>query len=106
MAPRVLEAERGSAPLRLALEDSWLNERVQRRWQHFVLSLGEAATERLLEQASSARLAGVRTMSHAPGLATAGWALARGGRVAAVPRARCTALPRADTAAPVVRAFC
>ncbi|MFN8892288.1 MAG: hypothetical protein ACK5Y8_00790, partial [Betaproteobacteria bacterium] len=42
MAPRVLAAPADGPGLRDALEDAWLHERVQRRWQHFVLSLGEA----------------------------------------------------------------
>lgn len=57
MAPRVLEAARDAAALRLALEDAWLQERVQRRWQHFMLSLGEAAAQRLLDAATAAAMA-------------------------------------------------
>lgn len=75
IAPRVLEAGSDTARLRHALEDAWLNERVQRRWQHFVLSLGEAGTQALLERAAEAGLAGVRTLNHAPEQATEGWAL-------------------------------
>ncbi len=75
MAPRVLEAGNDPAALRQALEDAWLNERVQRRWQHFALQLGEAATEALLKKATEAGLAGVRTLHHAPEQATDGWAL-------------------------------
>jgi hypothetical protein len=84
VAPRVLEAgakaDADSASLRQALEDAWLNERVQRRWQHLVLSLGEAATADLLERAASAGLAGMRTLTHAPEQATEGWGLQEGGR--------------------------
>ena len=75
MAPRVLEAGKDPAALRQALEDAWLNERVQRRWQHFALQLGEAGTEALLHKATEASLAGVRTLNHAPEQATDGWAL-------------------------------
>jgi len=57
MAPRVLEAGQEAAALRLALEDAWLHERVLRRWQHFMLSLGEAAAQRLLDSATAAGLA-------------------------------------------------
>jgi len=81
MAPRVLEAGRDAPAVRLALEDAWLLERVQRRWQHFVLSLGETATEGLLESAASAGLAGVRTMCHGPEQAVQGWVLPGAGRV-------------------------
>ncbi len=80
LAPRVLEAGSEPGDIRRALEDAWLHERVQRRWQHFVLSLGEAATEALLERASAEGLAGVRTLNHAPGQATEGWAPRQGGR--------------------------
>jgi hypothetical protein len=82
MAPRVLDAAQDVASLRQALEDAWLHERVQRRWQHLVLSLGEAATEALLERAAAAGLAGVRTLTHAREQATEGWGLPQGGRVA------------------------
>lgn len=81
MAPRVLEAGHEPASLRRALEDAWLHERVQRRWQHLVLSLGEAATADLLERAAAAGLAGVRTMTHAPAQVTKGKGLPDGGRV-------------------------
>ena len=75
LAPRVLEAGTEALALRRALEDAWLNERVQRRWQHFVLSLGETGTEALLERAAAAGLAGVRLINHAPQQATDGWGL-------------------------------
>ena len=81
MAPRVLEAGPGRADLRRALEDAWLGERVQRRWQHLVLSLGEAGTESLLDQVVESALAqcgGVRVLSHAPEQATEGWSLRAG----------------------------
>jgi hypothetical protein len=77
MAPRVLEAGKDPADLRQVLEDAWLNERVQRRWQHFALQLGEAGTEALLHKATEAGLAGVRTVNHAPEQATDGWALSQ-----------------------------
>jgi hypothetical protein len=52
LAPRVMEADANAGPdaARAALEDAWLHERVQRRWQHFVLSLGEAGVEALVER--------------------------------------------------------
>ena len=80
LAPRVLEAGTDTAPLRRALEDAWLHERVQRRWQHFVLTMGEAATAALLERATADGLAAVRTVNHPLEQATDGWALAEGGR--------------------------
>ena len=78
MAPRVLDAAPDAAGLRRALEDAWLNERVQRRWQHLVLSLGESDTESLLERAAAAGLAGVRMLLHVPAQATEGWGLPQG----------------------------
>jgi hypothetical protein len=75
LAPRLLEAGSDPAAQRRALEDAWLRERVQRRWQHFLLSLGEAAAEVLVEKAAALGLAGVRTLHHAPEQATEGWSL-------------------------------
>ena len=80
LAPRVLEAGTEPLTLRRALEDAWLHERVQRRWQHFVLSLGEAATEALLQAAAAQGLAGGRTLHHAPEAATEGWGLPAPGK--------------------------
>ena len=103
LAPRVLEAGTEARGLRRALEDAWLNERVQRRWQHFVLSLGEAGTELLLERAAAAGLAGVCLINHAPLQATEGWAGAgappAANRCGTVPASDDPAHPRA-TAAP------
>ena len=67
MAPRVLEAAIDASPaqLRRVLEDAWLNERVQRRWTHLVLSLGAIDTDKLLARAAGLKLAGVRTLQHA-----------------------------------------
>ncbi len=81
IAPRVLEAGNNPLQLRQALEDAWLGDRVQRRWQHFVLSLGEAGTAAMLERASAEGLAGVRTLHHAPEQATEGWALPAAGQL-------------------------
>ena len=81
MAPRVLEAgaqttaTATAVALRHALEDAWLQERVQRRWQHLVLSLGEVATAALLARAVQAKLVDVRVVNHAPEQATEGWSL-------------------------------
>ena len=86
MAPRVLEAPANASPaqLRCVLEDAWLNERVQRRWTHLVLSLGETATAALLERAATLDLCSVRTLhSTAHSSAepvTKGWGLPQPGR--------------------------
>lgn len=65
MAPRVLESSPEAAARRLALENAWLHERVQRRWQHLLLSLGEAGARALLARAADERLPGVRVLQHA-----------------------------------------
>ena len=75
MAPRVLEAGAAGSNRRLALEDAWLQERVQRRWQHLVLSLGEAATEALLERAARLALPGRRVLNHPAAQAVEGWGM-------------------------------
>lgn len=75
MAPRVLEAGRQGMDRRRALEDAWLQERVQRRWQHLVLSMGEAATAALLEQAARLTLPGRQVVSHPPAQAVEGWGM-------------------------------
>ena len=73
MAPRVLEAGAAGANRRRALEDAWLKERVQRRWQHLVLSLGENAVEALLERAARLPLTGRRVLNHPAAQAVEGW---------------------------------
>jgi hypothetical protein len=100
IAPRVLEAGPTPADVRQALEDAWLGERVQRRWQHFVLSLGEAGTQALLDRATAHGLAAVRTWNLDPEQAVEGWALAEGGRAQSMPAPAPTraAWPRATPA--------
>ncbi|MDE2275186.1 MAG: hypothetical protein KGK09_02700 [Burkholderiales bacterium] len=102
LAPRLLEANAQGLPPAQVLEDAWLHERVQRRWQHFVLSLGEVATAALLDRLAAQGLDGVRLLSHGTEQATEGWALADRGQVprsarlsaAARPRPRWPAAPR------------
>jgi hypothetical protein len=53
LAPRVLEAGPEPGQLLQALEDAWLLERVQRRWQGLALCLGPAATERWLDRCAA-----------------------------------------------------
>jgi hypothetical protein len=81
LAPRVLEAIAAHTDLRQALEDAWLQERVQRRWTHLVLSLGEAATSALLDRAAALGLNGVVTLNLPQEQAVDGWALAQGGKL-------------------------
>jgi hypothetical protein len=75
MAPRVLAAPTQGQGLRDALEDAWLHERVQRRWQHLVLSLGEAGTEALLERVAALPQPGRHVLQHAPAQAVEAWRL-------------------------------
>ncbi len=82
LTARVIEAGALRVELRLALEDAWLQERVQRRWQHFVFSLGEDAAGALLERVATLNLAGQRLLRHDEAQATEGWALEAGGRAA------------------------
>ena len=79
IAPRALElpaidsCATHSLAQRLALAQLWSDTRVMRRWQHWLLSLGEAATEALLNRAAAAGLAGIRTLLHEKSAATEGW---------------------------------
>lgn len=63
LAPRRLEAQALGRNIPRALEDAWLAGRVQRRWQHFVLSLGEPACEALVRQLACRKL-GPRATEH------------------------------------------
>jgi hypothetical protein len=100
LAPRLLEAGAGHdvRTTRRALEDAWAHERLNRRWQQFVLALGEAGVQTLLQRAAdsaAAGPAGVRTLMHEPAQATEGWSLASRGRLAVSPSRRLAA-PAAD----------
>ncbi len=95
MAPRVLEAGQDPRAMRHALQDAWLLERVQRRWLHLVLSLGEAGVQTLLERATVSGLAGVRTLNHAPEIATEAWGLPQAQDLHPVLKPRATRQPAA-----------
>lgn len=75
MAPRVLEADDEPRARRLALEDAWLHERVQRRWQHFMLSLGAQGVQTLLNAASEMKWPGLHIQTHSAAQATEAWGL-------------------------------
>ncbi len=78
MAPRVVAATAAGADpaaLPAALEDAWLTERVQRRWQHFVFSLGEAGVEALLARVAELPQPGRRVLQHALPQAVESWRL-------------------------------
>lgn len=80
LLPRLLAARQGDEgfALRHALEDAWRDERVNRCWQRFAVSLDEALIDTLLQRCAS--LVGTRTLLHEPRAATEGWALERAGR--------------------------
>jgi hypothetical protein len=115
MAPRVLAAPADGTGMRDALEDAWLHERVQRRWQHFVLSLGEAGAEALLERVATMPQPGRHVLQLSLPQAVEAWQLpaapvpsalrrvaargARGGRAAAAATTIRPALPRPRPAA-------
>jgi hypothetical protein len=82
LAPRLLEAQAQGRDLARALEDAWLGERVQRRWQYFVLTLGEPACEQLVRRLAAQRLPGRATELLPWDRATDGWALAEPPRAA------------------------
>jgi len=96
MAPRVLEAGTDPRALRQALEDAWQQERVQRRWQHLVLSLGETGTESLLQRAAQLPQPGLRIECHEPAQATEGWQLPPTPAPLSLSRRRGIAAGRAD----------
>ena len=52
LAPRLLEApvDADAMCLRHALEDAWADARVNRRWQHFIVQLGQTESEALLQR--------------------------------------------------------
>jgi hypothetical protein len=61
LMPRALEARAAAGAdrpaLHHALADAWLQPRLQRRWQHLVLQLGEAGCQGLLQRAEAGGLA-------------------------------------------------
>jgi hypothetical protein len=63
LAPRLLEAQALGRDLARALEDAWLGERVLRRWQHFVLGLGEPACEQWVRRLAAPKI-GQRAAVH------------------------------------------
>lgn len=75
IAPRVLAAPSAGTGLRDALEDAWLHERVQRRWQHFALSLGEAGVEALLERVATMPQPGRHVLQLSQAQAVEDWQL-------------------------------
>jgi hypothetical protein len=80
--PRLMAAPAPASPIgqRQALEDAWLDARVNRRWQRFALLLDEALVESLLRQGVGAAFASTRTLLHDRAAATEGWALQTRGR--------------------------
>ncbi len=79
IAPRLLAARSEGREVTQALEDAWLGERVQRRWQHLALTLGERACEQLVRRLAGTRLPGKRTEWLHTAQAMEGWASAEAG---------------------------
>lgn len=75
LAPRVLEAQARGRDTALALEDAWLAERVQRRWQHFALALGAPACEHLVERLAGRQPGGRTAIVLGQAQAVETWAL-------------------------------
>jgi hypothetical protein len=69
--------------MRDAMLTAWTHPLVLRRWQRLVLRLTAACCERIVDLAVARGLAGGGLRCLSPALATEGWALATGGRVAA-----------------------
>jgi hypothetical protein len=68
-------AQTASAHLRRALEDAWLQPRVQRRWLQFALALGEARASILAERLANLPLPGKAARWHGIQQALDGWSL-------------------------------
>jgi len=83
--------------LRQAMEDSWADALVNRRWQRLALRLDAATCERLLQAAARRGLAGRGCQWLSDAQATDGWALASAGREEAL------APGSADAAAAIAR---
>jgi hypothetical protein len=81
LAPRVLEAQAQGRDIALALEDAWLAERVQRRWQHFALALGTLGCEQWVQRLAVRQPGGRTARTPGFGPATEGWALPRATRI-------------------------
>lgn len=75
------------AAMRRAMEDTWADPLVNRRWQRLASRLTEAQCEQLLHRASQRGLAGGNTQWMSAEQATEGWALETGGRYADAPPA-------------------
>ncbi len=79
LAPRAIEAQQqpqsAGSDLRRALEDAWLQPRVQRRWLQFALALGEARASILAERLANLPLPGKAARWHGVQQALDGWAL-------------------------------
>lgn len=95
LAPRLLEAQVQGRDAACALEDAWLGERVQRRWQVFVSSLGEPACEELVRRLALQRLPGRNAILLPWDQALDGWSLA-------APQSCASALNGATATAPRV----
>lgn len=104
IAPRLLAAQSEGRDATRALEDAWLGERVQRRWQHLALTLGEAACEALVQRLAGQKLPGRRAEWLRGEQAVEGWALKSDSGAAGAarrPNAAAAAAPGAAAAMPL-----
>jgi hypothetical protein len=99
LLPRLLPCKLnpGEPAGRHAMEDAWLCERVNRRWQQFALTLSEAQMVALLDDAQIAGWAGRVISLPTREQATEGWALDSMGQA--------NQLPRVPAACPVMKSL-
>lgn len=85
LAPRVLAAAELERPeqIQWALEDAWTQPLVQKRWLRLASQLSADQARALVERAAAKRLATQHVQTHRQDLTTEGWALERGGYLAA-----------------------
>ena len=98
---RRIAAGVAASPLhtRQAMEDSWADVLVNRRWQRLALRLSEAQCEQLLQRAARRGLAPEGSRWLSADAATEGWALASGGRVVVESVTQSAAAPCGQTSA-------
>ena len=98
---RRIAAGVAASPLhtRQAMEDSWADVLVNRRWQRLALRLSEAQCEQLLQRATRRGLAPEGSRWLSADAATEGWALASGGRVVVESVTQSAAAPGGEASA-------
>lgn len=100
LAPRLLEAHALDRHLENALEDAWLGERVQRRWQHFVLGLGEPACTQLVARLAAQKIGRCTTEHLSRDQALDGWSMLAAAPTSAARRRALSEAAQAPSAQP------